>query len=290
MNTPPLPKWIKKALKRKKLAESLKEALYSRNLYTVCEEARCPNIGECFSQKVATFLIMGNICTRNCKFCAINKGIPKEIDETEPIRIAKEIKKLNLNYVVITSPTRDDLEDGGAGFFEKTVKAIKKLNKGIKVEVLIPDFKGNLDSLKKVLSSNIDVLGHNIETVPRLYPKVRLGAIYERSLKILEEASQNSRLLTKSGFMVGLGEEKREVIELLKELKRVGCKIVTIGQYFPPSLKHLPVKRYLSYEEFKELERIAFEIGFDYVASGPLVRSSYKSATIFYFVKGKTKS
>jgi len=276
-----LPDWIKSKLSRKKKANSLKSILKSKNLHTVCEEAKCPNIGECFSKKTATFLIMGKICTRNCNFCSIDKGIPEPLDVSEPVRIARQVKEMGLKYVVLTSPSRDDISDGGAGFFSNTVMEIKKLNPNTKIEVLIPDFKGNLDSLKKVIVSGIDVLNHNIETVYRLYSEVRPQADYKLSLRLLEEVSRmKPNLPLKSGFMVGLGERKEEIFELLRDLISVECNIVTIGQYLRPTLRQLPVKRYIHPDEFKEIEELAYEIGFDCVSCGPLVRSSYMAEEI----------
>jgi len=276
-----LPDWIKSKLSRKKKANSLKSILKSKNLHTVCEEAKCPNIGECFSKKTATFLIMGKICTRNCNFCSIDKGIPEPLDVSEPVRIARQVKEMGLKYVVLTSPSRDDISDGGAGFFFDTVMEIKKLNPNTKIEVLIPDFKGNLDSLKKVIVSGIDVLNHNIETVYRLYSEVRPQADYKLSLRLLEEVSRmKPNLPLKSGFMVGLGERKEEIFELLRDLISVECNIVTIGQYLRPTLRQLPVKRYIHPDEFKEIEESAYEIGFDCVLCGPLVRSSYMAEEI----------
>jgi len=276
-----LPDWIKSKLSRKKKANSLKSILKSKNLHTVCEEAKCPNIGECFSKKTATFLIMGKICTRNCNFCSIDKGIPEPLDVSEPVRIARQVKEMGLKYVVLTSPSRDDISDGGAGFFSNTVMEIKKLNPNTKIEVLIPDFKGNLDSLKKVIVSGIDVLNHNIETVYRLYSEVRPQADYKLSLRLLEEVSRmKPNLPLKSGFMVGLGERKEEIFELLRDLISVECNIVTIGQYLRPTLRQLPVKRYIHPDEFKEIEESAYEIGFDCVLCGPLVRSSYMAEEI----------
>jgi len=276
-----LPDWIKSKLSRKKEAESLKNLFKSKNLHTVCQEAKCPNIGECFLKKTATFLIMDNICTRNCGFCSINKGIPESLDESEPVRIAEQVREMKLKYAVLTSPSRDDIFDGGAEFFSRTVKEIKKVNSDTKVEVLIPDFRGNINSLEKVVDSGIDVLNHNVETVPRLYPEVRSEAEYGLSLEILKEASgMKPDLPLKSGFMVGLGEKKEEILELLKDLRSAGCNIVTIGQYLRPTLKQFPVDRYVHPDEFKEIEKLAYQIGFDYVASGPLVRSSYRAEEI----------
>jgi lipoic acid synthetase len=282
VNSNSFPDWIKKNLSRKKKAEYLKYILKSKKLHTVCQEAKCPNIGECFSKKTATFLIMGNVCTRNCGFCSIEEGIPGPLDKSEPFRIAKQIKEMKLKYAVLTSPSRDDLEDGGARFFVSTVKKIKEMNSSTKVEVLIPDFKGDINSLNTVLYSDIAVLNHNIETVSRLYPMIRPEAKYDRTLSILKKASASSLgFPIKSGFMLGLGERKKEVIELLEDLKSVGCNIVTIGQYLRPTLRQVPVERYIHPDEFREIEEMAYEIGFDYVASGPLVRSSYRAEEVF---------
>ncbi len=272
------PDWIRSKLTRKKQAETLKNILKSKKLHTVCEEAKCPNIGECFSKSTATFLIMGKICTRNCGFCSIAKGAPEPIDESEPVRIAKQIKQMKLKHAVLTSPSRDDIDDGGARFFARTAREIKKINSSTTVEVLIPDFKGDINSLKKVLNSDIDVLNHNVETIRRLYPRVRPEADYDRTLRVLREASGGSTgFPVKSGFMVGLGEKKEEVVKLLRDLKSTGCRILTVGQYLRPTLRQLPVFRYVHPDEFKEIENLAYNIGFDYVISGPLVRSSYKA-------------
>jgi lipoic acid synthetase len=282
VGTSEFPDWIKNKLSRKKQADNLKNLFKSKNLHTVCEEAKCPNIGECFGKGTATFLIMGNICTRNCAFCSIKKGDPDALDKSEPIRVAQQIKQMKLKYAVLTSPTRDDLDDGGASFFACTVKKIKEINFSTGVEVLIPDFKGDVSVLETVLSSGIDVLNHNIETVKRLYPEVRPQADYERTLCILKETSVNGAgLPVKSGFMVGLGEKKDEIKELLEDLRTAGCNIITVGQYLRPTLRQLPVVRYLHPEEFEEIEDLAYGIGFDCVVSGPLVRSSYRAEEIF---------
>jgi lipoic acid synthetase len=278
VGTSEFPGWIKSRLSRKKQANSLKNLFKSKNLHTVCEEAKCPNIGECFGRGTATFLIMGKICTRNCGFCSIDKGIPEPLDESEPVRIARQIKKMKLKHAVLTSPSRDDIDDGGASFFDRTAREIKRISSFTTVEILVPDFKGDVDSLAKVLNSNIDVFNHNVETVRRLYPGVRPQADYDRTLKVLREASASSSdFPVKSGFMVGLGEEKEELEELLNDLKSTGCSILTVGQYLRPTLKQLPVFRYVHPDEFKEIEDLAYKIGFDYVASGPLVRSSYRA-------------
>lgn len=272
------PDWIKSNLSRKKQAETLNNILESKNLHTVCKEAKCPNIGECFSRGTATFLIMGSVCTRNCGFCSVSKGIPEPPSESEPGRIAREVKKMKLKHAVLTSPSRDDIYDGGASFFGRTAKEIKKINSSTTVEVLVPDFKGDINSLKKVLNSEIDVFNHNVETVRGLYPKVRPEADYNRTLRVLREASGGGYgFPVKSGFMVGLGEKKEEVVELLKDLRAAGCNILTVGQYLRPTLRQLPVFRYVRPDEFKEIEDLAYNLGFDYVASGPLVRSSYRA-------------
>ncbi len=283
------PDWIRSKLTRKKQANNLKSLLKSKNLHTVCEEAKCPNIGECFGEGTATFLIMGNICTRNCGFCSVRKGIPVPVDRDEPVRIARQIKKMKLKHAVLTSPSRDDIDDGGASFFADTAREIKKINPSTTVEILIPDFKGDINSLKKVLNSDIDILNHNVETVRRLYPRVRPEADYDRTLRILKKASDNSPgLPVKSGFMVGLGEKEEEVEELLKDLRAAGCSVLTVGQYLRPTLRHLPVDRYVHPDEFKEIEDMAYNIGFDYVVSGPLVRSSYKAEEVLSSITRST--
>ncbi len=250
---------------------------------TVCEEAMCPNIYECWDKGTATFLILGPICTRNCQFCAIQKGRPAKVDDTEPIRVAETVSKMDLEYIVITSVTRDDLEDGGATIFQETVSEIKKDSANRKVEVLIPDFLGKISSLLLLMEADISVLNHNIETVKRLYGQVRPGADYHRSLKLLESVKEiKPDLLTKSGIMVGIGETFDEIIELLKDLRRVGCDMLTIGQYLSPSRHHVRVQRYYLPEEFNRLKDIGYELGFLWVESGPLVRSSYRAREAYH--------
>ena len=261
-----------------KQISDMKLMLRDLSLHTVCEEARCPNIGECFVRGTATFLIMGDICTRNCTYCAIKKGKPAPIDSEEPKRIASAVKKLRLSHAVITSVTRDDIEDGGASHFAATAIEIKKYNNNTTVELLIPDFQGNSASIKEIADVCPDVINHNIETVPRLYAAIRPKADYERSLRILrlaKEFSPNS--VTKSGFMVGLGETKEEIINVMKDLRAVGVDILTIGQYLRPSGNHYPVIRYVTPEEFHSYEEIGYNLGFSYVVAGPFVRSSYKA-------------
>lgn len=270
------PDWIKVKAPGDANYLRLKRILREKNLHTVCEEARCPNIGECWGNKTATFLILGDTCTRGCRFCTIDKGKPLALDPEEPRNVALVVKDLGLSHIVVTSVNRDDLPDGGAGHFAKTVFWIKSLNPGIRVELLIPDFEGNLAALETVVDSGIEILNHNIETVPRLYGKVRPGHTYECSLGVLREAKRlRSDMLTKSGFMVGVGETGDEVITTLRDLREHEVDIVTIGQYLQPSNRQLRVERYLGPEEFKEFKTAGEKLGFRHVESGPLVRSSY---------------
>lgn len=271
------PAWLRKRISIDNInAIKVEHILKDGLLHTVCESALCPNISECFNQGTATFLILGDICTRNCRFCAIKKGKPNPVDPEEPKKIAKAVELLGLKYVVITSVTRDDLPKGGAEEFRDTILEIRRINEGTRIEVLIPDFKGDRNALEEVLSVFPDVLNHNIETVPSLYPIVRPMADFERSLNILYwTKSYNSSIITKSGIMVGLGETEKELYETFKMLTDVGCDIITIGQYLQPTKEHLPVKEYISPERFKEIEELAYKVGFKYVVSGPFVRSSY---------------
>ena len=270
------PSWIKVKAPGDPNYLRLKRLMREKNLHTVCEEARCPNIGECWGNKTATFLILGDTCTRGCRFCSIDKGKPLALDPEEPRNVALVVKDLGLDHIVVTSVNRDDLPDGGAGHFAKTVFWIKTLNPGIRVEVLIPDFEGNLDALKTVVDSGIAILNHNIETVPRLYGKVRPGHSYECSLRLLESAKEvRADILTKSGFMLGVGENFEEVMTTLTDLRNNHVDIVTIGQYLQPSNRQLKVERYVTPQEFMEFKTAAEKLGFRHVESGPLVRSSY---------------
>jgi len=248
-------------------------------LNTVCRSARCPNLSECYSHKRATFLILGSKCTRSCRFCAVEhagKGKLEMPDSDEPNRIAEAVKKLGLNYVVITSVTRDDLDDGGASHFAKTIEAIRSINKDIKIEVLTPDFKGDLNALRIVLDKDPDVFNHNVETVPRLYPRVRPEADFLRSINVLRNARlMKPGMIIKSGMMVGLGESEEEVVDVIKILREAGCDALTIGQYLQPTRKNLEVNEYVKPEVFEKYKLTALEIGFRYVASAPYVRSSY---------------
>ena len=245
-------------------------------LHTVCQEARCPNIGECWGHRTATFMLLGDTCTRNCGFCAVTHGRPRAVDPGEPVRVASAIARLGLRHVVVTSVNRDDLPDGGAAHFAATARAIERLVPVCRVEVLVPDFQGNLASVAEVVASPIDVFNHNLETVPRLYRRVRAGARYERSLVVLEAARRRGeRLLTKTGLMLGLGETQYELVSVFADLRRIGCDILTLGQYLRPSAEHLPVERYVPPEEFAALRAEALVLGFRHVEAGPLVRSSY---------------
>ena len=260
----------------------MKALLRKLNLHTVCEEASCPNIGDCFSRKTATFMIMGDICTRRCLYCDVLKGKPDKLDKNEPENVAKAVKKLKLKYVVITSVSRDDLDDGGASHFAEVIRKVRDINPNVKIEVLIPDFKFNWDYLKIVVNEKPDVINHNIETVPSLYKKVRHRGNYKKSLELLKMVKVlDESILTKSGLMVGLGENRDEVVKVMEDLRNVDCDILTIGQYLQPSITHLPVKKYYSEEEFKYFERIGYKLGFKTVYSGQLVRSSFNAYEVF---------
>ncbi|WP_299239580.1 lipoyl synthase [Sulfurihydrogenibium sp.] len=260
----------------------IKKLLRKLNLHTVCEEANCPNIGDCFSRKTATFMIMGDICTRDCPYCNVSHGKPQALDPQEPENVANAIKTLGLKHVVITSVDRDDLPDGGASHFAKVIQKVKEINPGITIEVLIPDFKGSIESLKTVIDANPEVVNHNIETVKELYKIVRPQGNYERSLKILKSIKEISqKTISKSGFMVGLGETKEQIINLMEDLYKNNVEILTIGQYLQPSKNHLPVYRYYSEEEFREFEEIGYKIGFKYIFSGILIRSSFNAQEQF---------
>jgi lipoic acid synthetase len=245
-------------------------------LHTVCQEARCPNLGECWGHKTATLMLLGDTCTRNCAFCAVRHGRPLAVDPGEPARVAAAVERLGLRHVVVTSVNRDDLPDGGAAHFAATARAVKERVPACRVEVLVPDFQGDGAAVETVAVSPIDIFNHNLETVPRLYKRVRPGARYEQSLAVLEAArTARPPLLTKAGLMLGLGEAEDEVVRVFGNLRAVGCDILTLGQYLRPSTDHLPVERYVRPEEFAALGRRALALGFRHVESGPLVRSSY---------------
>lgn len=273
-----LPSWIRKKIPPPQSLREMKELLRSLSLHTVCEEAGCPNIGECFSQKTATFLILGDKCTRSCSFCGVRKENPAPLDPEEPRNIARAVQKLRLEHVVITSVTRDDLADGGASHFALTIKEIKGLADEIRIEVLVPDFNGSLSPLRRVIEAGPHVLNHNLETVPRLYPEVRPEADYLHSLGLLRETKRlDPDICTKSGLMLGLGETSEEVTGVMRDLRGAGCDILTIGQYLRPSSQNMPVKKYIAPKEFKEYEETGKSLGFLAVASSPFVRSSYQA-------------
>jgi len=273
-----LPKWIKVTSTLGPNYGRVKSILEEHSLHSVCQEAACPNIRECFSEGTATFMILGNRCTRGCNFCGVTKGRPLNLDEEEPARLANVVGQLKLKQVVITSVTRDDLPDGGAWVFARTMQLLRQQDTEVKVEFLIPDLRGDAQALQVILDSGVDVLAHNVETVGRLYKRARPGMKLDRSLEVLSRASHYTpRPVVKSGFMVGLGETTDEIIELMHQIYATGTDLVTIGQYLRPSLSHLPVERFYHPDEFKELARIGMKIGFAHVESGPLVRSSYKA-------------
>lgn len=274
-----LPTWFRQEIPNETTQE-LTQLLTKSCVHTVCQEARCPNINHCFKNKRFTFMILGDTCTRNCRFCAVTKSANKNLalDEDEPYRISQLVKRLDLDYVVITSVTRDDLVDGGAAIFAKTIELIHKINEDIKVEVLIPDFRGKIQSIESVLNAGPSVVAHNIETVKRLYPDLRPQADYELSWGILGKIKElNPRILTKSSLMLGLGETEKEVIAAMRDLRSNRCDILTLGQYLVPSPDHYPIKEFISIEQFKEYKDIGMALGFKSVLSGPLVRSSYRA-------------
>jgi lipoic acid synthetase len=276
------PRWLKKRLPTGPEYEKVKQLIGKDRLHTVCQEAKCPNMWECFSQQTATFLIMGSRCTRNCGFCSVAQGPAGPPDPAEPERVAEAALQMGLSYVVITSVTRDDLADGGAVFFARTIEAVHRRIPSAKVEVLIPDFQGNAQALQTVLNAHPEILNHNIETVPRLYPIVRPQARYQRSLQLLSRVrTYDSGIPIKSGLMLGLGESFEEIRATLKDLIGAGCRILTVGQYLQPSKAHLPVKRFVSPAEFEDWKHTALEMGFSEVASGPFVRSSYHARELY---------
>jgi lipoic acid synthetase len=276
------PEWLKIKLGNVKGFQNIENILKELNLITVCKEANCPNRAECYSSGTATFLIMGGICTRKCKFCNVKDGSPKSLDIDEPKHIAEAVKKLKLNYVVVTSVTRDDLVDGGANHFAEVVREIRKTDKNVRVELLIPDLKGSEESLKIVLKAMPEVLNHNIETISRLYENVRPEAEYSRSLDILKMSKViDPKIKTKSGIMLGLGETREEVVQVFKDLRENSCDLLTIGQYLRPSEEHYPMYEYVTPEDFEWYKQKAEEMGFEGVASGPLVRSSYKAWQLY---------
>ena len=276
---PRKPRWLKARFPAGERFSEIKSLLREQELHTVCEEARCPNIGECFNAGTATFMILGDICTRACGFCDVTSGKPVGLDLLEPYRLSQAVERLGLDYVVITSVNRDDLPDGGAGIFAACIRAIEHRLPRTQVEVLIPDFEGNWDALATVVEAGPVVLNHNTETVPRLYRRVRPKARYRRSLELIRRVKEiDPAMTTKSGIMVGLGEAMDEVRAVLDDLREHGCDLLTVGQYLRPSLKHLPIERFWHPDEFAEIADYAHSIGFTHAECGPLVRSSYHAA------------
>lgn len=270
-----LPEYLKRPIINTETTKTVRNILKNHCLNTVCENARCPNKNECYTKQTATFLIMGNICTRNCRYCNITGGIPEPLNENEPQEVANAIKELGLKYAVITSVTRDDIQDGGAEHFSKTIQEIRKTSPETKIEILTPDFNGNENSLDIIIKANPEVFNHNIETTKQVFKKARPKGNYQTSLKVLKYIKENSNIKTKSGLMVGLGESFEEIEETFNDLKKVECDILTVGQYIQPSKKHLEVEKYYSLEEFEQLKEMAKKAGFKHFQIGPLVRSSY---------------
>lgn len=276
------PSWLRRKLPSGPQYEQIRAMIDKGQLHTVCQEANCPNQFECFSARTATFLILGATCTRNCRFCNIEDGRPGPVDADEPRRVADAAARMNLRYVVVTSVTRDDLEDGGAGHFAATIGALREKIPGVQVEVLIPDFQGARSSLETVLAARPDVLNHNMETVRRLYPDVRPQADYDRSLALLSHVTRiDPAIPAKSGIMLGLGETEEEVRQTIADVYRTGCRMLTIGQYLQPTPRHLPVVDFIPPEEFERWRQFALKTGFNKVASGPFVRSSYHAGEMF---------
>ena len=273
----PRPSWLRVKYFGGSNYQELKRIMRTLDLHTVCESARCPNMGECWEHRTATFMILGNICTRACGFCAVPSGKPLgPPEEDEPERVAEAVERMGLRYAVVTSVNRDDQADGGAAIFARTITRIRERVPGCRVEVLIPDFRGDWQALETVMAAHPDVLNHNMETVPRLYRTVRKGAVYERSLELLRRAGQMMpEVATKTGMMLGLGETREEVLQAMEEISAQGTHILTLGQYLQPTAEHLPIERYLHPDEFAEYKRLGEAMGFKHVEAGPLVRSSY---------------
>lgn len=279
LKSAPRPPWLKVRLPAGRDYKDVRQLVGDLHLHTVCQSARCPNLGECWNERTATFMIMGDVCTRECGFCAVKSGAPAPLDATEPERVAAAVERLKLRYAVVTSVTRDDLPDGGASHFAETIRAIGSHCNGCRIEVLIPDLEGDVRALATVLDAKPDVLNHNLETVARRYAVVRPQADYGRSLELLAQAKELlPDTATKSGLMVGVGEGADEIREAMRNLREVGCELLTLGQYLRPSLRHVPVARYYEPEEFEELRGFGLELGFRHVEAGPFVRSSYHAA------------
>jgi lipoyl synthase len=270
------PKWLRVKLPIGESYKHVRKLVDEHKLHTICESGNCPNMGECWGEGTATFMILGNICTRSCGFCAVATGRPDAVDWDEPQRVAEAIHLMKVKHAVITSVDRDEIKDGGSIIWQNTIKAVKSLNPETTLETLIPDFKGDKENIQRIIDAAPEVVSHNIETVERLSRQVRIQARYWRSMDVIRTLKQG-RMRTKSGIMLGLGEEKEEVFQALRDLKESGCDVVTIGQYLQPSKKHLAVKRFVHPDEFREYKDFGYQIGLDYVESGPLVRSSYHS-------------
>jgi len=267
--------------------DAMRDLLKQRNLNSVCQAAHCPNIAKCFSEGTVTFMIMGNVCTRNCRFCAVEKGHPVKLDSEEPFQIAEAVEALKLRHVVITSVTRDDLSDGGASHFAEVVRQIRRRNNSTVIELLIPDFQGSLEALEEIIDSNPDIIGHNIETVKRIFGNVRPIASFEQSIDVLRLIRKKTdSILSKSGFMVGLGETKKEVLELLSILRDCRCDMITIGQYLRPSALQVPMVEYVHPSQFEYYQEKALALGFEAVLSGPLVRSSFNASSLYEKIEG----
>ncbi|HHT37071.1 MAG: lipoyl synthase [Candidatus Wallacebacter cryptica] len=280
------PEWLKVKYRSTDQVMEVHRLMENLSLHTVCQEAACPNLLECFGRKTATFMILGRFCTRNCTFCNVETNRPLPVDPSEPEHVAEAVAELGLKHVVITSVTRDDLPDGGAAHFADVITAVRKKSPSVQIEVLIPDFKGDHDALAKVLYAEPDILNHNVETVPRLYAAVRPQAIYQRSLQVLHQAKRISpHIITKSGIMVGLGETMDEIKAVMQDLRKVDCDLLTIGQYLAPSKKHHPVIEYITPESFNIYKAMGMELGFKHVESGPLVRSSYHAESAANAIK-----
>jgi len=281
---PRLPEYLKRGIVNTEKTKEVRKILKIKGLSTVCDAARCPNKGECYAQQTATFLVLGDICTRNCRFCSVKSGVPCPPSKEEPVLIKEAVEELGLKYVVITMVTRDDLADGGASHIVEIINQLKSLQNPPKVEVLISDLNGNFEALETILLTKLDVLNHNIETVKELYSKVRPKADYERSLDILKYTKEKYPLIkTKTGIMLGLSETEGQLVQLFKDLQEINCDILTAGQYIQPTKEHITVEKYLNEDEFKHLETLARKEGLKYMAFGPLVRSSYKAKELFLF-------
>ncbi|RQD71041.1 MAG: lipoyl synthase [Tindallia sp. MSAO_Bac2] len=284
------PEWLRKKMPDKKSLDRMQAMVKDLSLHTVCQEANCPNVGECFENRTATFMIMGDVCTRGCRFCAVGKGEVPVLDQEEPRHVAEAVRELQLKHAVITSVTRDDLSDGGAAHFAKTIKTVRKMNPGTSIEVLIPDLKGDEAALDTILEEKPEILNHNIETVPSLYEKVRPGADFQRSVQLLKRVKEkDTSILSKTGIMVGLGETPEEMEEVMEILAEINCDILTIGQYLQPSSEHLPVEEFVTPEQFELYREQGLKKGISFVESGPFIRSSYNAARAMEVLSKKSR-